>query len=191
MSEVLTDSKIIKLAWKSFDLDLELLKRDLSNLYDTFDGLFATRNFLNLCFTEEVSEDLKNNIVQFYSLINESTWQSEKQSKYTKLLGDQAQLFGQNLMSKFRGDNILMGITQAGKSGALLSVMSERIDINQDGFPISLKESIETGTLYEAIKLVEYHIQKAQNGNYDGLAPFLNEERLLKFKTDILEYLGG
>lgn len=111
--------------------------------------------------------------------------------QYTTKLGDKAEEFGKNIMSKFRGENIAMGITQAGMSGPVISVMTERIDVNLDGHPLDVKSTVETGTLYEAIKVIDHHITKAQNGDYDSMTPFITEARLVAMKTAIQDYLNG
>jgi hypothetical protein len=110
--------------------------------------------------------------------------------KHTKELGDKAEEFGKNLMSKFRGENIAMGITQAGMSGPVISVMTDRVDVNSDGHLLDVKSSVETGTLYEAIKVIDYHISKAQAGDYNSMAPFVTVARLQSMKDEILQYLS-
>jgi hypothetical protein len=110
--------------------------------------------------------------------------------QYTIDIGNKAEEFGKNLMSKFRGENIAMGITQAGMSGPVISVMTERIDVNNDGHPLDVKSTVETGTLYEAIKVIDHHIAKAQNGDYNSMIPFVTVDRLLQMKNDILNYLS-
>lgn len=190
MSELLTNDRVVEVNWKAFSFPLKHLKKHLKSQYENFDGLGANQSKLKIIFKETISEQLRQEVISYYNSIEEDTFAAEQLVDQTKLIGDKAEIFGQSLMSKFRGENIRMGITQAGKSGAILSIMVEKVDVNEDGFPISLKEAVETGTLYEALKLIDYHIEKSNNGDYDSIAPFMTEERLDRLKQEILSYLN-
>lgn len=101
--------------------------------------------------------------------------------------------FGELLMTDFAGENVGMGITQAGKTAEVLEVMEERVEfdsINKPGVMISVMGTINSGSLYEAINVIDYHIDKCDNGDYDHLSPFITSARLTSIKQEIEDYLG-
>lgn len=86
----------------------------------------------------------------------------------------QAISFGQHLMIKFAGENVAMGITQAGKTREVADFLE------------GILKYIQSGSLYEVIVEIDLIIS---NGIPVGLSPFVTEERLLQFKQDIIDYL--
>lgn len=193
MSEITLETEKIILNKKNFSIEVHQLRKYLKEQteLESLIGVNFTGNKFEILFSETVDSEIEQQVISAYNSIDSNTFAQENAIKHTKQLGDNAEIFGKELMSKFRGENILMGITQAGKSGAVLSIMVEKVNVNNDGFPVSVKEATETGTLYEAIKAVEYHIAKAQAGDYDSIAPFITVERLENFKSSIVEYLNG
>tara|TARA_R100001086_G_scaffold249294_2_gene188603 strand:- start:478 stop:1023 length:546 start_codon:yes stop_codon:yes gene_type:complete len=101
--------------------------------------------------------------------------------------------FGINLINDFAAENVEMGITQMGKTADVLSIMEERVEIdpiNKPGVKISIMGTISSGSLYESVVVIDYHIQKANNGDYDSLVPFITPTRLAEFKQIILDHLS-
>lgn len=86
-----------------------------------------------------------------------------------------AKRFGESVIAKFVAENILMGITQSGKTEAVGVVLR---DVNY---------WLATGSLYSA-----YNAISALQQNLDpSLAPFVTEERLNTYKNEIYAYLVG
>lgn len=96
--------------------------------------------------------------------------------------------FVDDLMSTFAAENIAMGITQAGKTGAVLGLFVKQYDVNTNSLPISLKDTFDTGSLYESIKVIQ-HIRDNPN-EYIGLEPFITDARLHQMKNNIETKLG-
>lgn len=83
-----------------------------------------------------------------------------------------AMLFGQNLMTKFAAENVMLGITQDGKTGEVLNKMAPIIS------------ALQSGSLYEAITRA-----KAINPTtYD--TKYITHARIYSFINEIEAYLG-
>ena len=83
--------------------------------------------------------------------------------------------FGTRLLLDFATENILLGITQSGKTGAVTLYLHK------------LGHYISTGSLYEALNEIDALVAAGVDVT---LAPFVTEARLLSYKTQIQEYLG-
>jgi hypothetical protein len=85
-------------------------------------------------------------------------------------------LFGTDLMEKFAAENVMMGITQAGKTKVVADYFADVIRYTQ------------TGSLYEVINEVDRLINA---GIPSELSPFVTEARLNDFKSKVITYLQG
>lgn len=83
--------------------------------------------------------------------------------------------FGQNLIVEFASENVLMGITQAGKTKLVADYLAD------------VMRYAQSGSLYEVINEVD---NKITNGIPQELSPFVTETRLLEFKQKVLDYLS-
>lgn len=111
---------------------------------------------------------------------------------YLQIISNAMQ-FGSNLMNSFAAENIGMGITQMGLTSDVLMLMEKRfvVDLLKPDVSVSVLGTLTTGSLYEAIKVIDLHITASQNGDYDSLNPFLTVTRLQTFKQKIVDYLAG
>lgn len=85
-----------------------------------------------------------------------------------------AKLFFNELSTKFAAENVLMGITQAGKT-------KDVIDFTEKLFIYG-----NTGSLYEVIAEIDYLLTQ----DMTGLSPFVTTARLNAFKAQVQGYLG-
>lgn len=187
--ELVKNEHILQLNKKEFDIKLHHLKgyfKDIPN----FVGVNGLDNKYELVFSAPVTTEMEHDIFDMYNQITQLTFSDQVLAELTKKTGDSAEDFGKTLLSEFRGENIKMGITQAGMSGKVLSVLTERIDVDESGYSISLKDTVETGTLYEAMKVLDFLINKCNSGDYNDLIPFITAERMESFKQKILDYLS-
>ena len=83
--------------------------------------------------------------------------------------------FGQSLLVDFSSQNVLEGITQAGKTEAVLDYLGV------------VKTAIDTGSLYLVIAKIDSLLFEQVPTN---LAPFVTVEKLNVFKAKIENYLG-
>lgn len=84
--------------------------------------------------------------------------------------------FGHNLTVKFATENVLMGITQAGKTKEVSDYLAD------------VTRYCQTGSLYEVINEIDRLIA---SGIPTNLSPFITVDRLNEFKQSTLDYLNG
>jgi hypothetical protein len=96
--------------------------------------------------------------------------------------------FVTNLIRSFAAENIALGITQAGKTGHVLSLFSKQFPVPSAEYPNSLKASFDTGSLYISLGIIAYILQN--ESEYDDLSPFLTEARLTEMYNKIAIKLG-
>lgn len=96
--------------------------------------------------------------------------------------------FVTSLVRTFAAENIAMGITQAGKTGHVLSLFSRYYPVPNASFPNNLKNSLDTGSLYIS-RAVLQHIRDNPS-EFSGLDPFVTDARLLVMKNKIETFLG-
>lgn len=83
-----------------------------------------------------------------------------------------AMTFGAKLLREFAAQNVLLGITQEGKTGEVLTKL------------MNVQLAVQAGSLYEAID----RIRAIPPTDYDG--KYITEARLLTFINKIEAYLG-
>ena len=83
-----------------------------------------------------------------------------------------AQTFGQKLMIEFAAENVMLGITQAGKTGEVLDKMAPTM------------AAMSSGSLYEAMD----RAKAIDPADYDST--FVTHDRLWSFINKIEAYLG-
>lgn len=96
--------------------------------------------------------------------------------------------FVENMMCQFVAENIAMGVTELGKTGPVLGMFRKPLDVNSDGFSFSLKDTFDTGSLKESIKIIQY--LRDNPVEYEGLEPFISDSRLLGMQNKIETFLG-
>lgn len=101
-----------------------------------------------------------------------------------------AKKFIDELMEQIIAENILMGVTQLGKTPALVGFLTLRVPIPNTTEQLSILGTI-TGaapSLTVTIQILDYHI--AHITDYADLAPFITLARLKDFRNKISTYLG-
>lgn len=81
-------------------------------------------------------------------------------------------IFGNDLMIQFATENVLMGITQAGKTKLIADTLKD------------VAYYLSTGSLYEVLSAIDEVVVT------EAMAPFITTERLATFKSKIETYLG-
>ena len=114
------------------------------------------------------------------------TTTSESVSRY---LSDKVYPFVHQLLCDMAAGSIAMGITQAGKTGHVLSLFTKYYPVPTAQYQNSLKGSLDTGSLYIAMDIIQYI--RDNPSEYDGLSPFITDSRLSKMKDDIQAFLTG
>ena len=134
----------------------------------------------------------QSNYVQFEiteSPIEKYIWSEQSQAvivnpnystptpNYTEIGKDKvraAMNYGQKLMIDFAGENVGMGITQAGKTKTVSDYL------------IDVTRYLQTGSLYEVMNEIDALILAGIPGD---LSPFVTEARMNDFKAKIISFL--
>lgn len=98
--------------------------------------------------------------------------------------------FVTNLEITFITENILMGITQSGKTAGIVAMLTKKVDVAGSFAPISIMDTIR-GTcpsLTATLQVLQYHIDNIED--YSDLAPFITSARLNNIKSQIQAFLG-
>lgn len=96
--------------------------------------------------------------------------------------------FIDNLINTFAAENIALGITQAGKTDDVLGLFDKKYPIDNPLRPVSLKASLDTGSLYTSIAVIGY--LRSNPLEWSDLSPYITDSRLLKMMNDIEVFLG-
>lgn len=149
--------------------------RLLEELKNTYLGVYIERidtvgTQVNIISTEELNIQDKE---ELDSIINAhlAVTAAEQVENVIK----NAVQFGQNLIIKFATENVLLGITQAGKTREVAMYLS------------SVQILLNGGSLYGALDEVDALINA---GIPTELSPYVTEQRLLQYKDIIENYLG-
>lgn len=157
------------------------------------DTVSAMDNYLNwsafgpeitINFSQEMTaqqiidlDDIVNNWVDFTTA-----------ETLTIYLDDTVFPFIKNLINVWAAENIAQGITQLGKTGPVLGLFVKSYDVNSNGLPLSLRDCFDSGSLYEALKVIQH--LRDNDTEFAGLSPFITDARLLQMKNDIETFLG-
>lgn len=167
----------ITLQWLSFAVNLAQINTYLkANCSSNYDGLVADPDVLLIMFKATVI-DADNTIVQNYWNGLTSTSFNPTQSQLIQTSLNNAVTFCQQLMMQFMVENVQLGITQAGKAGALIDYFHDVI------------HSFLSGSVYEAITQIDGYIADTSTAKAN-LSPFITNDRMTTYKNKIQTYLG-
>lgn len=121
-------------------------------------------------FDEDLSTEEKNELDTIVSNHNFLTIQEEVKIKVSSAIK-----FGNDLIVNFASENVLMGITQAGKTKDVADYLAD------------LMRYAQTGSLYEVINEVDRLIAE---GLPADLEPFITETRMNVFRQQVVDYLS-
>lgn len=140
--------------------------------FETRDILDAEDNVVGqLTLPEGTSEDIwTEHMSRYLNTIPAPTIQDIVKQKILD-----AQIFGNKLIEDFTAENVLMGITQAGKTVAVTNYLHK------------LTHYIMTGSLYAAIDEMNIIIADENKGD---LSPFVTNERIAGYKNKVQKFLG-
>lgn len=166
----------ISLDWKEFQVKLDRMHKYLKENCPHYDGMIATEAALKVILKLDVQEsaDIVNQYWDSRTEQTESTITQEEAYENVKAIIEGAMRFGQDMMVEYASENVLMGITQAGKTKAVADYLANVI------------RYMQTGSLYEVIHEIE---RLKADGIPSDLNPFVTTPRLDAFKQKIVDYL--
>ena len=153
------------------DVSLTKLQQEIeaSNITKTVMNMVDIGSEFAVVFNEELSIE-EQNILD--SLVSNHNFLSPADE--VKIVVSNAIVFGQNLIVEFASENVLMGITQAGKTKDVADYLAD------------LMRYAQTGSLYEVIAEVDRLIAAGLPAN---LEPFITQSRMESFKQKVVDYL--
>lgn len=101
-----------------------------------------------------------------------------------------AKTFAMTLETNFITENILMGITQSGKTAGVVSMLTKKVDVAGVVTPVSIMDTLRAvcPSLTVTLQVLQYHIDHIED--YAELAPFITLARLNSLKVQIQTFLG-
>lgn len=142
---------------------------EASNINKNIMNMVDSNTEFIVVFDQNLSVEEKNELDSIVSNHNFLTIEEEIQLRVKSAIN-----FGQELILNFAAENVLMGITQAGKTKDVADYLAD------------LTRYAQTGSLYEVINEID-RLQAA--GLPVDLEPFITQTRLNNFKQQILDFL--
>lgn len=154
------------------DANLEKLNTEIedSNINTLILNTFKNEEEIIIIFEQDLTPQEKT---ELDSIINSHSSLNDKEKAI--LIVKNAVDFGQELIIEFAGENVALGITQAGKTKQVADYLSD------------VTRYVQTGSLYEVISEIDRLIS---NGLSTDLEPYITLDRLNTFKQKIVDYLS-
>lgn len=143
---------------------------EASNINKNIMNMVDSNTEFIVVFDQDLSVEEKNELDSIVSNHNFLTIEEEIQLRVKAAIN-----FGQELIVNFASENVLMGITQAGKTKDVADYLA------------NVMRYAQSGSLYEVINEVDRLILEGIPANLD---PFVNEARMNAFKQKIVDYLS-
>lgn len=165
--------------WPVFNIHLPSFVEYLElNLFG-FSGLVTSQAGFNVTKVNGVLSQLEEQLVESYILgLSPESEQlkisTDQARKTVKQIVVNSQAFGNTLIVEFATENVLWGITQAGKTKAVTDYLKD------------VMRYAQSGSLYEVMNEVD---RLVAIGIPQELAPFVTLERLGQFRQKIVDYL--
>lgn len=166
----------ITLGWKNFSVKVEKVHAHFKqNLSSNYDGLVCDESSINVIFKDTISTEDASAVNAYWDTVSPSTFYPT-QEEIISLKINEARIFGNEIIVKAAVENVAMGITQAGKTKDVADLFA------------NLQYYLTTGSLYAGIAEINRILAL---GLDPSLAPFVTEERLISYRTQIENYLSS
>lgn len=163
------------LEWKEFSVDLDKVHKHLKSILSSnFDGLRCDSDSLKVVFFETIESEDEEALSDYWENVSEEDFQQTIQEMVSTNINN-AVIFGNKLINDAIVENVLLGITQLGKTKEVADYLHK------------LSHYLTTGSLYAAINEIDTLIAAGLPGN---LSPFVTLSRLNNYKSQIQGYLG-
>lgn len=159
---------MINYTYQLKDVNLIKLDSELKNI-PNFVGVTVSEN-ITIHFNIAPSEE---NLIEVSNIIN-SHVNSEDIKLIIKKRIENSILFANDLLVNFATENVLLGITQSGKTKEVADYLTNLLRYGQ------------SGSLYEVVNELDFLISSPPPTE---LAPFITIERLTSLKNKTLEFL--
>lgn len=165
----------IELQWKEFPVNLDKVSIHFRTALSTnFDGIRCNSELMILDFKEDYSEADETLVNTYWNSLNSNSFNPTMQEIVFSKIND-AIVFGNQMIIQAAVENVLLGITQAGKTKDVSDFLS------------NLQTYLRSGSLYAA--MAEIDTLKAGEIPAD-LSTWVNVTRLNNYKTQIQTFLS-
>lgn len=168
---------MINLYWKEFNIDVSRVRAHLKTLLSSnFDGIVCDSSGLTIMFLDNSSSYVEPDttaVLDYWDNLQASDLAPTINEIIASLL-DSAVVFGEKMIKEATVGNMLLGITQAGKTAAVSDCLSK------------MQTYLKNGSLYAAIDEINHLLEDLDA----DLAPFITEARLIEYKQKIQTFLG-
>jgi hypothetical protein len=159
-------------------LDLEL--RILNSKYNS---LVLKGDALQLIFDSSLTQAEVDAVSNKINTFVETDISVELQTYIEK----EVRPFIDKMMYQIKAENILMGVTQYGKTVDVLGFFNEKITLPTKTRAVSIKDALSDDSLYAVVDLLNYYLDNPSL--YSDLSPFVTGDRITQWKNKIVEFL--
>lgn len=92
-----------------------------------------------------------------------------------------------NMKTQMAAENISLGVSQAGKTGTMVGLMSMRIQLQAEPYPFSINDTLDNYALTQTCALIDYFM--ANMATYE-VPNFFTADRLASYKAKILAFMS-
>lgn len=168
---------IIQLAWPSFSVDVAQVNEYFkANLSSNYNGVVGSQQWLAVMFTTDYSDADSTAVNTYWNGLTSTSFQPSVSQQVSVQISNAMQ-FGTQLLVQYATQNVLAGITQAGKTQALMDYSHE------------LTHCLITGSLYAAMAEINTMLADTSSTK-TNLSPFLTNVILTTYLNQIQTYLG-
>lgn len=165
---------VITLEWKSFQVKVDKIRAYFKTILSSnYDGLICNVENIQIVFFSEISQDDQNAVDAYWEDISSSTFNPTMQEIIESKI-KAAIIFGDQMIVDAATENVIQGITQAGKT----KVISDYLK--------NLVRYLREGSLYAAVAELD---RLAEEGIPDDMAPWITTVKIATAKTKILRFL--
>lgn len=164
----------IALAWLSFKVDVDKINTYLKSILSSnYDGIVCNETSINLMFLNQYSEDDSTKAVTYWNSLTSTSFNPTLTDIATAKIND-AIGFGNEMIVQASVENVLLGITQAGKTKDVSDYLS------------NMQQYLRAGSLYAAIDEINSLMSQDIPSS---ISPFITLARLTSYKNKIQTYL--
>lgn len=166
----------IEFGWKDFPVKVDKINTYFrSTLSSNYDGVRCNPDLMIIDFLDTISDADTAAVTNYWNSLTSTSFNPTTQDIVTAKIND-AIVFGNQIIIQAAVENVLLGITQAGKT----KEVSDFLD--------NLQMYLRSGSLYAAITEIDTLVA----GDIPSdITTWVNVDRLNQYKTQINTYLGS
>lgn len=165
--------------------NIQKLDTELRTLNTKYESLTIKDEYLQLMFTGSLVQEeinaISNLITNFVEI--------DATEQLRIYIETKVRPFIEDMTYQLKAENVMMGITQLGKTVEVLGFFNERIVPEGRTRAVSLKEALSDDSLYAVVEVLNYWILNTEE--YSDLSPFITQAKLEELRAKIIAFLGA